>query len=139
MQIRKFSPFIQIPRTPLHHTPSARLMDATPLGVRGGGGGSIGEGNAGRIVRVPRKARGWLQTYDPIGKSSIRPTLSRDIHSLLYILLATFPVVVSTSVLYRSLTFALTIRKISIFRFVIPELTRETNKVREWNRPSIKL
>lgn len=50
--------------------------------------------------------------------------LSRDIHSLLYILLATFPDVVYTSVLYRSPTFALTIGKISIFRSVTQD--RET-------------
>lgn len=61
MQIRKFSPFIQIPRTPLHHAPSIRLMDAAPLGVAGGRegkGGSIGEGNAGWMARVeePREA-----------------------------------------------------------------------------------
>lgn len=116
MQIRKFSPFIQIPRTSLHR--AARLMDAAPLGGTRGRGTSAKEvQGAGSWLVWATESRGWLQTYDPIGKSNIRPTPHRDIHlPRLYIPPAiTFPGVVSTSVLYRPLTYVLTIGKISIF------------------------
>jgi len=85
MQIRKFSLFIQISRTPLHDT--ARMFNgcSSPRGTREGRQGRK-EMQGGRLVWAS-ESRGWLQTYDPIGKSNIRRVPHRDIHSLLCILL----------------------------------------------------
>lgn len=69
MQIRKFSPFIQIPRTPLHHTPSIRLMDAAPLGVRGGRGREE--------ASVKEMQGGWL-VWRSLGRRGMAPNVRPD-------------------------------------------------------------
>jgi hypothetical protein len=69
MQIRNFSPFIQIPRTPLRATPSVRLMDAAPLRRPAGRGDGaergIGEGNAGRAAGVSAGKQGMATNIRP--------------------------------------------------------------------------
>lgn len=105
--------------------PPVRLMDAAPPGgpEKGGAGRGAGasakEMQGGRLVWAS-ESRGWLQTYDPIGKSNIRRMPHRDIYSLLCILLTiTFSgCCLHFRVLFRPLTYALTIGKISIFSAV---------------------
>lgn len=115
-------PFIQIPRTPLHHMLSIQLMDAGPLGVDGGRDG--GEGNAredwlcvslGRQGMIPnvRPDREIQHTSDAQPRYPTLFCISCWRHFRMLFPLPCFIVFPN----FR----ALTIRKISIFRFIMQD------------------
>lgn len=98
-----------------------RLMDAVSLGgLEKGGDESIGEGKAvGRAASVSIEKQGMTPNVRPdreIQHTSHAPP-RYPLPALYSTVTITFSGCVSTSVLSHSLTYALTIGKISIFRF----------------------